>query len=268
MGEAKRCAFHGFHGKSVSKLSPRPVVRQLSRIQSQSMKIAMSHFLTQPIMVEVVTVSQERVRNLLRLYFQRFTTSHGSLHRTQHQIVTAIVSYQCRSMSVTIDQMEKKEDAVLGKVHVLYTEMTSSGWHLVDCELQDMEAKDHKVMLHQSLESVLRSCQSGDKVLILPGTYLCATLPCIQSDIEIVGLGNEPGEVILLGGSKYGDFINIRAERVIMKNVTITSGFKAKADVVVHFGILDLECCLVEGSVEYHAPACSDNPHKRIRLDD
>lgn len=103
------------------------------------------------------------------------------------------------------------------------------------------------VVFHSRLEKALHHCKDGDKILILPGTYVCESLPWIDSDIEITGITGKASDVILQSSLGVGDiFFNCNANALLMSHLTLKTIVETQCIVMVHKGITNLVKCVID----------------------
>jgi len=106
------------------------------------------------------------------------------------------------------------------------------------------------VVMHGTLDKLLKNCKSGDKVFIFPGVYVCDALPWIEFDIEISGIAGKREEIVLEASESVGDiFLNCSANAILISNLTLRTSAETHCIVMIHSGLTNLTNCLLDGGM-------------------
>ncbi|KAI1285454.1 SHC SH2 domain-binding protein 1 -like protein B [Halotydeus destructor] len=134
------------------------------------------------------------------------------------------------------------------RCHILSKSYSCKELELVTKKLRDSQSNDTPVEFHNTLEKALQSSRSGDKIYILPGTYICESLPWIESDIEITGISGNKDDVILQASDAVGDiFVNCSSSAILISNVTLVTPAETQCILMVHTGLTSLSNCVLDG---------------------
>lgn len=170
------------------------------------------------------------------------------LEDLQRQLEMIEDPYMRLVATATSNEDEDGEISDSNKVHILAKKVTKSVMQLISNKLSSPADEEIELSFHKTFAHLLKSCNSGDRVLILPGSYVCDALPWIEVDLEIIGLTEDPAQVVLQSTESVGDvFINCNASAIRMQNITIRTPVETQSVIMVHTGITDLINCIVDG---------------------
>ena len=135
------------------------------------------------------------------------------------------------------------------KIHFVSKVLTLSELQIVSQQVIQSKDQETPLLFHKSFGKALRTAKSGDKICILPGEYICQSLPWIDFDVEIIGIGKNPQSVVLTACEAIGDiFFNCASNAIRIKNLTIQTSSQTQSVITVHSGVTDLVNCVVDGS--------------------
>jgi hypothetical protein len=157
--------------------------------------------------------------------------------------------------NVNVDMDEDQDDAeeasfIEGnRIHFVSKVVTLSELQLISQHLIQNQEQETPLLFHRSLPKAVKTAKSGDKICILPGDYVCQSLPWIDFDVEIIGIGKTPSSVVLTACEAVGDlFLNCSSNAIRIKNMTIRTSSETQSVITVHSGLTDLVNCVIDGS--------------------
>ncbi|XP_054164417.1 SHC SH2 domain-binding protein 1-like [Oppia nitens] len=140
-------------------------------------------------------------------------------------------------------------DDKLNKLHIIAKTFTlKSMKEIIDLLINGNNDMDVSIMSHTSLYSALKYVKSGDKIFITTGVYSCPSLPWIESDIEIHGLGANVDEIVIEAMDSVGDiFINCNSNRILFSGLSLKSTSELQSLLMIHKGFVILNDVVLDG---------------------
>ncbi|XP_053201600.1 SHC SH2 domain-binding protein 1 homolog A-like [Panonychus citri] len=155
-----------------------------------------------------------------------------------------------RNIMMIVDVPKEMDDGE--RIHLVAVEFNLSLLEKIVSYLKNSQISKGKssipIIFHQDLPSAFSAAYSGDKVLILPGTYACVTTLWITKDISVTGIGLTKEEVILESSDPTGEiFLHCASNDVSISNLTFRTADSSQGLLQVHFGQTHLKDCTLDG---------------------
>ena len=99
------------------------------------------------------------------------------------------------SMGARVALTEYDERGEESVIHVVSKKYTSRELRLLTEKMTESKTEDVEMIFHKSLKRALTFGKDGDKILIFPGSYVCDKLPCLDFDVRIEGLTQNPSQI-------------------------------------------------------------------------
>ena len=148
----------------------------------------------------------------------------------------------------TVSEEDEEEGREGNKIHVVSKVVCLTQLQTVSEKIVQMKNQETPIVFHKTLAKALKAGQTGDKILILPGNYVCQSLPWIDYDVEIIGLSKDASSVVLTASESIGDiFLNCCSQCIRISNITFKTLSDTQSVITVHSGVTDLMNCIVDG---------------------
>jgi hypothetical protein len=190
-------------------------------------------------------IDETQVYQVMRLRV-RLEDIEREMRMLEDPYLRVVASNMNRNSEKESDPDEDPQQA-LSSCHVLALACTCRELEAVSAYLKKSENTEKHVLFHNNLAKAIRFCKNGDKLLILPGVYVCDTLPWIEKNITVQGLGDKREDVVLEADEAVGDvFLNCGAEEVTISNLSLRTRAETHSILMVHSGVTTVSNCVID----------------------
>jgi len=151
-----------------------------------------------------------------------------------------------RNLSDDDDATDSGISSSAKKIHIVAKEVTLRSFDIFRSKLVETGNQETPLLFHRCFGSALRACHSGDSIYITPGEYLCNSVPWIDFDVDIIGLGTY-SKIIITASESIGDvFLNCAADNIRFTNLTLRTKSEMQSVITVHSGKTEVISCIVD----------------------